>query len=99
MGLLFKYLFRDFLAKRTMVSILSLIIIFTSFMYFFVHFAIDANLLRLGGEQLSGNEANYFTALKSNQLLIRNITVAMVAIFSLIYSYSSEGRFKEIECS
>lgn len=84
MGLLFKYLFRDFLAKRTMVSILSLIIIFTSFMYFFVHFAIDANLLRLGGEQLSGNEANYFTALKSNQLLIRNITVAMVAIFSLI---------------
>lgn len=84
MGLLFKYLFRDFLAKRTMVSILSLIIIFTSFMYFFVHFASDANLLRLGGEQLSGNEANYFTALKSNQLLIRNITVAMVAIFSLI---------------
>ena len=86
MGLLFKYLSRDFLAKRTMVSILSLIIIFTSFMYFFVHFAIDANLLRLGGEQLSGNEANYFTALKSNQLLIRNITVAMVAIFSLILS-------------
>ena len=84
MDLLFKYLSRDFLAKRTMVSILSLIIIFTSFMYFFVHFAIDANLLRLGGEQLSGNEANYFTALKSNQLLIRNITVAMVAIFSLI---------------
>ena len=84
MGLLFKYLSRDFFAKRTMVSILSLIIIFTSFMYFFVHFAIDANLLRLGGEQLSGNEANYFTALKSNQLLIRNITVAMVAIFSLI---------------
>gem|GEM_PF-412992 len=84
MDLLFKYLSRDFFAKRTMVSILSLIIIFTSFMYFFVHFAIDANLLRLGGEQLSGNEANYFTALKSNQLLIRNITVAMVAIFSLI---------------
>ena len=84
MGLLFKYLSRDFFAKRTMVSILSLIIILTSFMYFFVHFAIDANLLRLGGEQLSGNEANYFTALKSNQLLIRNITVAMVAIFSLI---------------
>ena len=84
MGLLFKYLSRDFLAKRTMVSILSLIIIFTSCMYFFVHFASDANLLRLGGEQLSGNEANYFTALKSNQLLIRNITVAMVAIFSLI---------------
>lgn len=84
MDLLFKYLSRDFFAKRTMVAILSLIIIFTSFMYFFVHFAIDANLLRLGGEQLSGNEANYFTALKSNQLLIRNITVAMVAIFSLI---------------
>lgn len=91
MGLLFKYLSRDFLAKRTMVSILSLIIIFTSFMYFFVHFAIDANLLRLGGEQLSGNEANYFTALKSNQLLIRNITVAMVAIFSLILSLFIRG--------
>ena len=84
MDLLFKYLSKDFFAKKTIVSILSLIIIFTSFMYFFVHFAIDANLLRLGGEQLSGNEANYFTALKSNQLLIRNITVAMVAIFSLI---------------
>ena len=91
MDLLFKYLSRDFFAKRTMVSILSLIIIFTSFMYFFVHFAIDANLLRLGGEQLSGNEANYFTALKSNQLLIRNITVAMVAIFSLILSLFIRG--------
>ncbi|NLQ67754.1 ABC transporter permease [Streptococcus mutans] len=94
MGLLFKYLSRDFLAKRTMVSILSLIIIFTSFMYFFVHFASDANLLRLGGEQLSGNEANYFTALKSNQLLIRNITVAMVAIFSLILFLFIRGTFQ-----
>ena len=91
MGLLFKYLSRDFFAKRTMVSILSLIIIFTSFMYFFVHFAIDANLLRLGGEQLSGNESDYLTALKSNQVLIRNITVAMVAIFSLILSLFIRG--------
>lgn len=91
MDLLFKYLSRDFFAKRTMVSILSLIIIFTSFMYFFVHFAIDANLLRLGGEQLSGNESDYLTALKSNQVLIRNITVAMVAIFSLILSLFIRG--------
>lgn len=57
MDLLFKYLSKDFFAKKTIVSILSLIIIFTSFMFFFVHFAIDANILRLGGEQLSGNEA------------------------------------------
>ena len=91
MGLLFKYLSRDFFAKRTMVSILSLILIFISFMFFFVHFAIDANLLRLGGEQLSGNESDYLTALKSNQLLIRNITVAMVAIFSLILSLFIRG--------
>ena len=91
MGLLFKYLSRDFFAKRTMVSILSLILIFISFMYFFVHFAIDANLLRLGGEQLSGNESDYLTALKSNQVLIRNITVAMVAIFSLILSLFIRG--------
>ncbi|MBP2621573.1 FtsX-like permease family protein [Streptococcus panodentis] len=91
MGLIFKYLSRDFFAKRTMVAILSLIIVFTSFMYFFVHFAIDANLLRLGGAQLSTNEANYLTALKSNQLLIRNITVAMVAIFSLILSLFIRG--------
>lgn len=91
MDLLFKYLSRDFFAKRTMVSILSLILIFISFMYFFVHFAIDANLLRLGGEQLSGNESDYLTALKSNQVLIRNITVAMVAIFSLILSLFIRG--------
>ena len=91
MDLLFKYLSRDFFAKKTMVAILSLILIFISFMFFFVHFAIDANLLRLGGEQLSGNEANYFTALKSNQLLIRNITVAMVAIFALILSLFIRG--------
>lgn len=91
MVLLFKYLSRDFFAKKTMVAILSLILIFISFMFFFVHFAIDANLLRLGGEQLSGNEANYFTALKSNQLLIRNITVAMVAIFALILSLFIRG--------
>jgi len=91
MDLLFKYLSRDFFAKKTMVAILSLVLIFISFMFFFVHFAIDANLLRLGGVQLSGNEANYFTALKSNQLLIRNITVAMVAIFSLILSLFIRG--------
>lgn len=91
MGLLFKYLSRDFFAKRTMVSILSLILIFISFMYFFVHFAVDANLLRLGGEQLSGDEVNYLTALKSNQILIQNITIAMVAIFSLILSLFIRG--------
>ncbi len=72
-----------------MLGVLSLFLIFISFMYFFVHFSIDKNLtlfdeMLTRGKVLLDNEEKYFIALENNQILIRNITLAMVGIFSLI---------------
>lgn len=89
MILLFKYLSRDLIKKKSMISVLFLFTVFISFMYFFVHFSIDKNWLILNeilgqNGNLSANEAKYYTALQNNQILIRNITVAMMSIFSII---------------
>lgn len=89
MGLLFKYISKEFAGNKSMVAVLSLFLMFISFMYFFVHFSIDKNLTSLnkalvqnGG--LSAGEIKYRIALNNNQILIRNITLAMMGIFSLI---------------
>ncbi len=89
MRLLYKHILKEFIAKKSMVGALSLFLIFISFMYFFVHFSIDKNLeffneMFIKGSLLSDNEEKYFIALKNNQMLIRNITLAMVGVFSLI---------------
>ncbi|EHJ51617.1 FtsX-like permease family protein [Streptococcus macacae] len=95
MSLLFKHLAKDFFSKKTMVTILSLILVFTSFMYFFVHFAIDENLRRLSVQSLSNHEVKYMVALKSNQILIRNITISMVGILSLILFLFMRGTLRK----
>ena len=89
MKLLYKHIFKEFITKRSMLGVLSLFLIFISFMYFFVHFSIDKNLtlfdeMLTRGKVLLDNEEKYFIALENNQILIRNITLAMVGIFSLI---------------
>lgn len=89
MKLLYKHISKEFLTKKSMLAVLSLFLIFISFMYFFVHFSVDRNLLLLNAaltEQgvLPDNQAKYLIALENNQMLIRTITLAMVGVFSLI---------------
>ena len=72
-----------------MAAVLSLFLVFISFLYFFVHFSVDKNLLLLKellfqNGSLSADEMNYYIALSNNQMLIRTITLAMIGIFSLI---------------
>jgi hypothetical protein len=89
MGLLFKHISKEFAGNKSMVAVLSLFLIFISFMYFFVHFSIDKNLTSLNkalvqNGSLSASEIQYHIALNNNQTLIRNITLAMMSIFTLV---------------
>ena len=87
MKLLYKHIAKDFLAKKTMMVILSLLLIFTSFLYFFVRFSVDKNLDvygKMGRDALIENELKYLTALESNKVLIRNMTGAMILIFVFV---------------
>ena len=87
MKLLYKHIKKDFLAKKTMMAILSLFLIGASFLYYFVHFSVDKNLSRYSGidrATLAENELKYLTALESNTVLIRYMTTAMITIFLLI---------------
>lgn len=89
MTLLFKYISKELFRKKSMISVLFLFTVFISFMYFFVHFSIDKNLLNINeilgqNGNLSADEAKYYTALQNNQMLIRNITMSMMSIFSII---------------
>lgn len=89
MGLLHKHIVKDFLARKMMVGILALFLFFISFLYYFVHFSVDSNLSNLhsvlaGGGVLSENQDKYLVALQNNQVLIGNMTLAMVGVFALI---------------
>lgn len=89
MALLFKHITKDLIQKKSMIVVLFLFTIFISFLYFFVHFSIDKNLLLIGetlGQNgvLTVDEEKYYIALQNNQMLIRNITFAMISIFSFI---------------
>jgi len=89
MVLLFKHISKEFAGNKNIVAVLSIFMMFISFMYFFVHFSVDRNLSRLNETfvrdgSLSAGEMKYQIALNNNQILIRNITLFMVGIFSLI---------------
>lgn len=89
MGLMYKHIVKDFFSRKMMVGILSLFLILISFLYYFVHFSVDSNLANLhsilaGGGVLSDNHDKYLVALQNNQVLIRNMTLAVVGVFALI---------------
>ena len=88
MKLLYKHIKKDFLAKKTMMAILSLFLMGTSFLYYFVHFSVDKNLSKyrnVDSATLAANELKYLTALENNLVLIRYMTTAMIAVFLLIF--------------
>ena len=87
MKLLHKHIFREFAAKKTMMGLLSLVLIFDSFLYFFVRFSVDKNLdiyRNVGKESLSENGYKYLIALENNKILIRNMSGAMTFVFAII---------------
>lgn len=89
MRLLYKHIVKDFFSRKMMVGILTLFLILISFLYYFVHFSVDSNLANLhsilaGGEVLTDHQEKYLVALQNNQVLIRNMTLAVVSVFALI---------------
>ena len=87
MKILYRHISKDIFSKKVMTMILALLMIFTSFLFFFVHFSFDGNLRLLSkasAASLSKNQEKYLIALNSNTVLIRNMTLAMVAIFACI---------------
>lgn len=89
MSLLYKQINKELLKNKSMIAILLLFVILTSFMYFFVHFSIDYNIQIYSSETLeklnmASDAGKYYIALKNNLGLIRNITVALAGIISFV---------------
>ena len=87
MKLLNKHIKKYFLAQKTMLAILSLFLMGTSFLYYFVHFSVDKNLSRyrnVDTATLAENELKYLTALENNTVLVRYMTLSMSVVFLLI---------------
>lgn len=87
MKLLNKHIKKYFLAQKTMLAILSLFLMGTSFLYYFVHFSVDKNLSRYRNVDtvtLAENELKYLTALENNIVLVRYMTLSMSVVFLLI---------------
>ncbi len=86
MRLLNKQLLKDVFKNRMFVILLFLLIILTSFMYFYVHFSIDANMEVLSKiDQLSKNQNDYLNALQSNTILARNFLLILGALTSFVF--------------
>ncbi len=86
MYLLFKQLTRELLKHKIFIFLLSLLVIATSFMYFFVHFSIDVNLNNLTKVvDLSKEQELYVNALHSNVILARNFLFTLTALTSFVF--------------
>lgn len=86
MYLLFKQLTRELLKHKIFIFLLGLLVIATSFMYFFVHFSIDINLNNLSKiASLSKAQEFYINALHSNVILARNFLFTLTALTSFVF--------------
>lgn len=98
-----KQITREILKNKIFIFLLFLLSIFTSFMYFFVRFSIDANMKVLNSlSVLSKNQLLYQNALNSNIILAQNFLIVLTALTSFVFImffyrfYKSNG--KQIGC-
>ncbi|MGL5676918.1 MAG: FtsX-like permease family protein [Cellulosilyticaceae bacterium] len=86
MNLAYKQLFKETLKNKLFISLMLLLTVCTSFMYFFVHFSIDGNLRTLNQlSSLSENQLLYKNALVSNTILATNILLAFILLTGFVF--------------
>ena len=87
MKLLVKQLTKEILKSKIYVGLMLLLTTFTSFMYFFVHYSIDGNMLRLDSlPALNENQLLYRNGLVSNTILSFNILAVSTALTGFVFA-------------
>ncbi|MBP3886604.1 MAG: hypothetical protein J6F30_02960 [Cellulosilyticum sp.] len=103
MKLLKKQLFTQLFKDKIFIVLMFLLTIFTSFMYFFVHFSIDGNMKNLNAlPTLSEQQLAYQNALTSNTSLARSFLLASIPltgfVFYMFFSRFLKKNSKQIGC-
>ena len=103
MKLVEKQLFQSLLKNKIFVFLMFLLSVFTSFMYFFVHFSIDLNYKRLQSiAVLNEKQQLYWTALTSNINLARSFLFGFLLLTGFVecmfyYRFFKENK-KQLGC-
>lgn len=91
-----KNLTKEIFKNKIFLLLLTVMTAFTSLLFFFIRFSIDANMANLKGlEMLTENQQNYMNALKSNTflsiiiLLVFSVSTALVFAMFYFRFYSS----------
>lgn len=103
MKLVKKQLIREILKNKVFLALMMLLSAFTSFMYFFVRFSIDENLIWLNNMPvLSAEQALYLNGLISNTILVRNVFIIFIAltgfVFGMFYYHFFQSAGKQLGC-
>jgi putative ABC transport system permease protein len=96
MHLLYKQITKELLKDRFFVGLMFMLVFFTSFMYFFVHFSIDGNMHTLNAlSSLGEHELLYQNALISNTILARNMLIVSILLTGFVYFMFFHRFFKK----
>ena len=83
---LYKHLTKEIFKNKIFITLMFILVLFTSFMYYFVHFSIDANIRVLRVlPYLSENQLAYQNGMLSNIILARNILIAFIGLTSFVF--------------
>ena len=88
MAYLKKQMIKELFRKKILLALMFLLTVLTSFMYFFVHFSIDANLKWLNKlPSLNEKQAAYQNGLMSNTSLASDMLLGFLALTSFVFAF------------
>ena len=88
MAYLKKQMIKELFRKKIFLALMFLLTVLTSFMYFFVHFSIDANLKWLNKlPSLNEKQAAYQNGLMSNTSLASDMLLGFLALTGFVFAF------------
>lgn len=85
MKLLIKQITKELLKNKVFLMLMFILTVFTSFVYFFVHFSVDANMNALKAQaNLSSEQLLLYNALTSNTTLAKNALLVFICITAFV---------------
>ena len=96
MAYLKKQMIKELFRKKIFLALMFLLTVLTSFMYFFVHFSIDANLKWLNKlPSLNEKQAAYQNGLMSNTSLASDMILGFLALTGFVFAFMFVRFYRE----
>ena len=96
MAYLKKQMIKELFRKKIFLALMFLLTVLTSFMYFFVHFSIDANLKWLNKlPSLNEKQAAYQNGLMSNTSLASDMLLGFLALTGFVFAFMFVRFYRE----